>query len=92
MTQENRKSPAKETLPAAIAEAIEEILWHYWEAEHENFIADEPGPAEPHLFRHLVTVDGWFYGHGASAEEIVADFTDDEFRAAAKARARSFRG
>ncbi|RUL88018.1 acylphosphatase [Tautonia sociabilis] len=86
------RPPAKESLPETVARAIEEILWHYWEAEHENFIADEPGPDEEHIFRHLVAVDGWFEGYEVSAEQIVAEFTDEDLRDAARRRARRFRG
>ena len=92
MNQEKRKSPAKDTLPEDVAQAIEAIIEFHWVAEFENFIADEPAPDEEHIFRHLVALDGWLEGYEATAEKIVADTTDDDLRDAARRRARSFRG
>jgi hypothetical protein len=60
-------------------------------------VADQPEgfrqPSRKHtIFRSLATVDGWFYGHDATAEELVADFCPDDDRATARLRVQSFRG
>ena len=87
-----RLPPALDTLPAEVAEALEEVIWHFWEAELENFVADEPEEGEAHIFRSLVALDGWFYGHGATAEEYVRDYLSEDDRYVMKARTRAFRG
>lgn len=69
-----KRTPAKETLPPEVAKAIEEVLWFYWQEQLEAFAYDPPEPDEEHGFRHLVTIDQWFYGHEESAEKIAADF------------------
>jgi hypothetical protein len=79
-------------LPANVAKAIEDVLWYLWEEARDAFIADEPGPDEDHIFRSLATVDGWFYGHDATAEDLVAAFSSDDDRATARLRVRSLRG
>lgn len=84
-------NPARETLPTEVAEAIEDVLWYLWEEARDGFIADGPGPGEGHIFRSLVAIDRWFYGHDEGPEEHVAGFLTDEERSAARERARSFR-
>lgn len=88
----NAKTKAKDTLPASVAMAIEEVIGYLWEAEIENFIADEPTADEEHIFRSLVAIDQWFSGHEASPEEVVRRFYSKEDVFTLKARVRSFRG
>lgn len=83
---------AIDTLPTEVAKALEEVLWHFWEAELENFVADAPEEGESHIFRSLVALDGWFYGHGTTAGEYVRDFLSEGDQALIKARVRAFRG
>jgi hypothetical protein len=85
-------TPAKDSLPEHVAKALEEVLSYLWQDEIENFIADEPAAHEPHIFRELVTVDGWFYGYRASAEELVRDFYSEPDRDTVRRRVQSFRG
>jgi hypothetical protein len=91
-TAGKRPTHARGALPTDVAKAIEDVLWYLWEEARDGFIADEPGPDEDHIFRSLATVDGWFYGHDATVEELVAAFCSDNDRAMARVRARSFRG
>ncbi len=83
---------AKDSLPGTVADAIDEVLWYLWQEAIESFIADESGPGEGHIFRALVAVDGWFYGHDEDPEEIVSGLLTDDERAAARRRGRSCRG
>src|SRR4051812_8246926 len=91
-TDDNERKPAKDALPADVARAIEEVLFYLWQDEQDNFIADEPAPGDDHIFRSLVAVDGWFYGHQSTAEEMVETFCSEGDKATARMRARSFRG
>jgi hypothetical protein len=90
--KENERKPAKEVLQAEVAQAVEDVLWYLWDEAQEAFIADEPGPEEGHIFRSLVAIDGWFYGHDSTAEEFVEAFCSDDDKATARRRVRSFRG
>jgi hypothetical protein len=92
VTTTDKKTPAKDSLPEHVAEAIDEILWYLWQDEIENFIADEPAPDEPHIFRAIATVDGWLHGYRASAEELVRDFSAETDRETVRRRVRTFRG
>ena len=92
MSTTELKLPAKEVLPEGVAKAVEEILGYLWEAELEDFIADGRGPDEGHIFCALAVLDGWFHGHGATPEELVADFYSAGSEGFAKARAPGSRG
>jgi hypothetical protein len=77
VTRRDETTPAKDSLPGQVAEAIDEVLRYLWQDEIESFMADRPGTDEPHIFRALATIDGWCHGHGASAEELARDFSSD---------------
>jgi hypothetical protein len=92
MDGDKKRIPGKVTLPAEVAEAMDKVLWYVWQDEIENFIADEPGPDEEHIFRHIAVVDGWFYGHEETAEELAGRHTNEgEVTEMIKKRVRSFR-
>ena len=86
------KLRAKVVLPERVAKAIEEILGYLWEAELGDFIADGRGPDEGHIFCALAVLDGWFHGHGATPDELVADFYSAGSKGFAKAREAGSRG
>jgi hypothetical protein len=82
-------APAKDHLPPEVSKAIEEVLWYLWQDELEAFIADEPEANEGHIFRSLVAIDRWFYGHTSTVEDFIRDY-EDEIEVA-RARVFSFR-
>lgn len=85
------RKPAREDLPADVSKAVEDVLWYLWEEAKDAYLADEPDKGEEHIFRSLVAVDAWFYGHDDDAEKAVEAYSSDD-RAKARERVRSFRG
>jgi hypothetical protein len=73
MSSDDRKRPAKDLLPRSLSLALEDILLYLWEDEMEDFIACGPDPDGAHIFRSIVAVDRWFYGHDYTPEQIVAE-------------------
>jgi hypothetical protein len=92
MATGDETSPAKDSLPVHVAKAIDEILLYLWQEGIEAFIADEPAPGEPHMFRDVVTVSGWFDGHRTTAEELLQEFYTTADRESARRHVHTFRG
>src|SRR5262245_42500917 len=68
MSNKTQEREVKQQLPESVSRSLEVVIDYLWHDERRDFVGQ---PTTEHVFRALVMVDGWLFGHRRRAEEYV---------------------